>query len=143
MCHRVQSSLPTFFEQLFHEDHGVIALTAAVVSRGTGEVACAESRAPSSISTPASTPLCHPPIPTLASLLSPRLCCQGGGAFTPTPVPIDFVAWDGVVHAGYPSSQVQDMLANPKYTLSARYLDGDIMQPKVSWRLRCIVAQEC
>lgn len=32
--YEVQSSLPAFFDQLYHEDHGVVALTTAVVSKG-------------------------------------------------------------------------------------------------------------
>ena len=34
IAQRMQSSLPTFLEQLYHEDHGVIALTTAVISQG-------------------------------------------------------------------------------------------------------------
>lgn len=34
IAQRMQSSLPTFLEQLYHEDHGVIALTTAVISKG-------------------------------------------------------------------------------------------------------------
>ncbi len=30
----MQSSLPNFLGQLYHEDHGVIALTTAVISQG-------------------------------------------------------------------------------------------------------------
>jgi hypothetical protein len=32
---------------------------------------------------------------------------------------------------GFPSSQVQDILANPMFTISARYLDGNVLLDKV------------
>jgi hypothetical protein len=40
-----------------------------------------------------------------------------------------------VVVAGYPASQVQDMLSEPGLMMSARYLDGDIMHPQVRARM--------
>ena len=41
--------------------------------------------------------------------------------------------------AGFPSSQVQEMLANPMFAMSARYLDGNVLLDKV----RCTFVFPC